>query len=208
MDNRLSKINLENLYWLGRYVERVIITLDQIVDTFDEMLDKNPMAYQVFCEKIGITDTFKDGDHFLSEYILNEALPYSMISNINMAYQNAMVSRDILKIRCFGYLRNALSVLKKCDVTKIYTLKEVKDSLFAFWGSLQEYLESQSVYSIILMGKYVEKIDLGLRFQRGDMYRSWARLEWMMSHFEISLKYEEITLQGINSLFDRSFGES
>ena len=43
-----------NLFWLGRYSERVMTTLDEFVIHFDRMLDMDPAAYLDFLEKLAL----------------------------------------------------------------------------------------------------------------------------------------------------------
>lgn len=55
-----------NLFWLGRYSERVMTTLDEFVIHFDRMLDMDPAAYLDFLEKLALPNIYIDSEDFLT----------------------------------------------------------------------------------------------------------------------------------------------
>ena len=53
----ISIKSTDNLFWLGRYVERVFTTLRVFSEYYDKMIDKDENAYIDFCRKLGIENT-------------------------------------------------------------------------------------------------------------------------------------------------------
>ena len=57
----MGTISLEkrdNLYWLGRYTERVYTTLNIFNKCFDRMLDSDENAYQNLCCRLDIPNIY------------------------------------------------------------------------------------------------------------------------------------------------------
>ena len=54
----------DNLFWLGRYTERVHTMLKYYIEATDLMIDTDPDYYAVLCRKIGIPDVYGSREKF------------------------------------------------------------------------------------------------------------------------------------------------
>ena len=82
-----------HLYWLGRYTERVYTTLRIYSRSFDEMIDESRDSYQSFCRSVDIPDIYVSKEDFLRRYPFDPTVPDSIVSNLERAYDNAVVLR-------------------------------------------------------------------------------------------------------------------
>ena len=98
----------DHLFWLGRYTERVYTTLRYFFQSADQMIDSNPGHYDEFCRKIGIENVYETKESFLLQYPFDENNPDSIISNLNRAYDNAIVMRDYIGTETMAYIQLAI----------------------------------------------------------------------------------------------------
>ena len=112
---------------------------------------------------MGIPNTYVDGDDFIKRFIFDDNNSHSIISNLDNAYNNAVLSKDVIKHECYSYLRLASNLLRDINTKQLYRLLNVQDNIFSFFGSILEYMEDEVAYNIVLMGKYIERIDTFLR---------------------------------------------
>ncbi len=156
----------DRLFWLGRYGERVLTTLMTYFDFYDEMIDGDEEAYRIFCEKIAIPDVYGSKENFQQRYLFDQDDPNSIISNMERAFDNAVVMRGELGTYTLAYVQLALDVLKgengKADAP-VYDLQQVIDYLNAFWGCMDDQVEDEVCRNIIKCGKYLERLDLYMR---------------------------------------------
>ena len=92
----ISIKSTDNLFWLGRYVERVFTTLRVFSEYYDKMIDKDENAYIDFCNKLGIENTYSYKQEFITKYLFDENDPNSVMSNLLCAYDNAVVMRNAI----------------------------------------------------------------------------------------------------------------
>ena len=163
----ISQEKVNNLYWLGRYSERVYTTIREFFDGYDKMLE-NPEYYKIYCESMQIPNVYKDEPDFIVHYISDECDINSILSNLYRAYDNCIVLRNEIGSETMSYLELALKYLKAIDNFESYVLdlQLVLDYLLAFYGSLSENVEDYEVRSIITTGKRIERLDLYLRLQK------------------------------------------
>ncbi len=156
----------DRLFWLGRYAERVLTTLVAFFDFYDEMIDGDEKAYRTYCKKIAIPDVYKSKEDFQQKYLFDGQNPDSVISNMERAFDNAVVIRGELGTYTLSYIQMALDVLKgeggKADAPA-YDLQQVIDYLNAFWGCMDDQTEDEECRNIIKCGKYLERLDLYMR---------------------------------------------
>ena len=204
----MGTISLEtasNLYWLGRNTERCSLLIDIFSNTFDSMLDKDNTCYIDLCEEKGKPNTYFYCDDFIKIFIFYENNSHSIISNLDNAYNNAVLSKDVLKHECYSYLRLASNLLRDINTKQLYRLLNVQDNIFSFFGSILEYMEDEVAYNIVLMGKYIERIDIFLRLgedtERID--KIYHRLNRIIPGNKFDISKVEYNLQYVNSLFER-----
>ncbi len=155
----------DRLFWLGRYGERVLTTLITFFDFYDEMIDGDEEAYKTFCEKISIPDIYGSKEEFGQRYLFDQTDPNSILSNMERAFDNAVVMRGELGTHTLSYIQMALDMLKGekgRSSAPVYDLQQVIDYLNAFWGCMDDQVEDEVSRNIIKCGKYLERLDLYL----------------------------------------------
>ena len=105
----------DHLFWLGRYTERVYTTLKYYFESADKMIDANPECYDEFCRKVGILNVYGTSENFLRTYPFDENDPNSIISNLNRAYDNAIVMRDYIGTETMAYIQLAIDDIHNAD---------------------------------------------------------------------------------------------
>lgn len=186
----LEKSN--HLYWLGRYSERAFTTIRTFMDAYDSMLDQDPNAYRRVCEKLSIPDVYGSKEVFIINYLFDETDPNSVYSNLSRACDNASVMRDMLSSTALGYVQLALGVMEsaKKETFCLLHLQEVLDDLYAFWGCVDDYVESSACRNIMKAGRYIERVDLYIRlgYDENALELAFERLQYRLqrSHVEIN----------------------
>ena len=82
----ISIDQVDHLYWLGRYTERVYTTLKMFAKSFDLMIDADDGIYRKFCVSLDIPDIYQSKEDFIRRYAFDDSIPDSLISNLNRAY--------------------------------------------------------------------------------------------------------------------------
>ncbi len=166
---RMSNITTEKaneLFWLGRYVERVYTTSMEFFRGYDRMIDETDISYPEYCHRVSIPNVYKDKEDFLRSYPFDESNPDSIISNLIRAYDNAVVLRDDIGSDTLSYIQLAIYDMRKAalGVAPLIGLQTVVDDIFAFWGCLDDRVVDYSERSIVKAARRIERIDLFLRF--------------------------------------------
>ena len=187
----------DNLFWLGRYTERVHTTLKYYIEATDLMIDQDPDYYAVLCRKIGIPDVYGSREQFLTTYPFDTSDPNSIISNLYRAYDNAIVMRDYIGTETMAYIQLALDDIKTAEreETFLADLMLVIDHILAFWGCVNDLIYDEQTRNIIKLGKGVERIDLYLSLGRpaADIRREYGRMKQFLRkshiHYDESILY-------------------
>lgn len=162
----LSIAQMGHLYWLGRYLERVKMTLDVSNDIFDRLIDDEAgLDVPEICERLAIPDTYRDADNFMSRYLFDEDDPNSIISNLNRAFDNGVVLRDCIRTPTLSYIQLALDTLLagEASTSPMLEVQQTLDYLYAFWGALGDYVPDVRTRYTVRVGGSVERADLALR---------------------------------------------
>ena len=165
----MSNITTEKaneLFWLGRYVERVYTTCMEFFKGYDRMIDEREVSYPEYCRRVSIPNVYADKEDFLRSYPFDESNPDSIISNLIRAYDNAVVLRDDIGSDTLSYIQLAIYDMRKASlgVAPLIGLQTVVDDLFAFWGCMDDRVVDYSERSIVKAARRIERIDLYLRF--------------------------------------------
>lgn len=176
----ISINKLDNLYWLGRYTERVYTSIRKFYRIYDSMIEAPEGAYKTYCEKLNIPDIYSGNEEFLTEYIFSKENPDSLYSNMSRAYDNAIVLREELSSNVLAYVQLALDTFEanKNSSAPLLELQSVLDYLLAFWGCVDDYVVDEDCRNIMKCGKYVERIDLYIRlnYHVNDIEKEFNKL--------------------------------
>ena len=198
----ISVEQADRLYWLGRYTERVYTTLRIYFRSFDTMIDEITDSYQEFCKSIDIPNIYTDKVDFVKRYPFDPENPDSIISNLNRAYDNAIVLRESIGSESLAYIQLAIYAMNKAaqSHSPLYELQKVNDNILAFYGIVDDQIDSENVRNIIKAGKRIERIDMYARLgvKREELEREICR---MIPRVEkSSLKYNADKIESLRSL--------
>ena len=194
----ISAEQADRLFWLGRYVERVYLTLKLFNNTLDAMIDEDAQSrIEDFCERLSIPSYIYAGaDDFETRYLFDEANPDSLYSNLSRAYDNAIILRNFITSESLSFVQMALDRLHEGKVSQSAFLEtqQVADWLLAFWGSIEETVLNPERRDLLKVGKYVEHIDLVIRLEQPYeiLTRMLPRLESRVSHVSALLQTDKL----------------
>lgn len=198
----ISVEQTDRLYWLGRYTERVYTTIRLFSDSYDETLDLKPEVYDSFCQKLDIPNIYTSAEDFRRRYPFDETDPNSIFSNLNRAYDNAIVLRESIGSETLAYIQLAIYEMNKAkkSCAPLLEMQKVMDNILAFWGIADDLIESENVRNIIKVGKRIERIDLYGRLHqpREQMLREIHRLVGRIDRCE--LDYHKESLENLKLL--------
>ncbi len=190
------------LYWLGRYTERVYTTIRIYFERFDRMIDENQDSYEQFCQMIDIPNIYTSREDFLKRYPFDTDNPDSIISNMYRAYDNGIVLREKITTEALSYIQLAVYELKKAAVSRspLIEMQQVLDYLLAFWGTIDDRIDSEHIRNVIKAGKRIERIDLYARLGL-DAKEILREVHRMKPRVERSgLSYEKEKLEQLEAL--------
>lgn len=163
----ISPSKANHLFWLGRYVERVYMTLHLLRKVNDKMIDGKPADYEEFWKKLDATDSYASTGEFQLGMMYDEQNPCSVLSSLNRSLDNAIVLREDIKSETMSYIEMSIALMRKLRnsaESNITNLQPITDWMLAFGGSLAQRVDDIKILSIIALGQKVEKIDIMLRF--------------------------------------------
>ena len=200
----ISVEQTDRLFWLGRYTERVYTTMRLYFETYDAMIDKSGEEYKRFCELMEIPDVYESGEDFGRKYPFDPENPDSIISNLNRAYDNAIVLREAIGTETLAYIQLAIYEMQKAAVidAPVIEFQKIEDNIMAFWGICDDMIEDENTRNIIKIGKRVERIDLYARLhaKKTDMVREYHRLAGRIGRTK--LNYRQEVLDRIEELLE------
>ena len=176
----ISVEQTNRLFWLRRYSERVYTTLRLYYNSFDMMIDEITDSYTEFCRMVDIPDVYGSKEVFKENYPFDEDNPDSIFSNLNRAYDNAIVLREEIGSEALSYIQLAIYDMNKAKISRapLIEMQRVIDNILAFWGIVDDSIDSEQVRNIIKTGKRIERIDLYARLgiERKELVREIHRL--------------------------------
>lgn len=195
----ISVENLDRLYWLGRYSERVYTSARLFATSFDRMIDMDLNDHARFCELLDIPDIYRSREDFCERYILDEQDRNSIYANLIRAYDNAVELRNEIGSEPITYMQLSLYDMKRSKVLSapIVGLQKVIDNILAFWGIVDDMIEDENVRNIIKTGKRIERLDLYGRLQADrtaiarEVHRLAGRIRRTNLHYDAA-KIEEL----------------
>lgn len=192
----------DRLFWLGRYTERVYTTIRLFSAKVDEMLDGQPGSYGEFCRDLDIPNIYVSDEDFQHRYAFDKEDENSIISNLNRAYDNAIVLRESIGSETLSYIQLAIYEMKKAEksAAPLLEMQKVQDNILAFWGIADDMIESENVRNIIKIGKRVERIDLFARLKqpKEEMIREVQRMAGRIDR--CSVKYSKERMEQLKKL--------
>lgn len=163
----ISVKKADRLYWLGRYTERVYMTLHLLRKCYDKMIDGEPEDYEQFWKRLDPYASYSSPEEFALGMLYDEKNPCSVLSELIMAKDNAILLREDITTESLSFIELSISYMNKCKaekITNITRLQNVTDWVLAFWGSVEQRIFNRKELAMLMVGKTIENIDMCLRF--------------------------------------------
>ena len=200
----ISVEQVDHLYWLGRYTERVYTTLKIYSESFDRMIDESEDSYQKYCDSLDIPNIYESKEDFLKRYPFDISVPDSIISNLNRAYDNAIVLRETIGSEALSYIQLSIYAMNNASVSDapLIDLQEIMDDLLSFWGLVDDQIDSDQIRNIIKAGKRIERIDLYARLEveKPRLVREVRRM--IPRVLRSGMKYDDMSLSRVSTLIN------
>lgn len=163
----ISANKANRLYWLGRYTERVYISLHLLRRYYDKMIDGQAKEYEEYYQKLDTNNPYPDMESFRLGYMYDAHNPCSILAGLEAANDNAIVLREEIMSETLSYVQMSLCHIKKAAAAgdaNITDLQCITDYLLAFWGSIDERVFDERIRNFLRIGKLVENLDMHIRF--------------------------------------------
>ena len=190
------------LFWLGRYIERVYTTLRMYNREYDRLIDETQDSYGAYCQRMGIPNIYSSREGFVKRYPFDASNPDSIRSTLDRAYDNAILLRGELGTQCLAYVEMTIYDLKRAETAPapLIPLRDLVDHILAFWGIVDDVIDSEQVRSILKTGKRIERIDMyaRLRYDAGEVAHEIRRLSGRIP--KTGLNYDQGTIDCLMAL--------
>lgn len=165
----ITKSKVENLYWLGRYGERVFTTLSTFLPFYDRVMDTDVDAFRPFARALDLPQDFTDFDTFITSFLYDGENSDSVRSAIRSAFYNAVPLRPELGSRLLQYIELAMAGIDEAaahssHANDLYDHRDITDLALSFWGGIEDSQIDMSLKTLLFLGKYLERVDLYTRF--------------------------------------------
>ena len=163
----ISAVKANSLFCLGRYEERVYITLHLLRKCHDKMIDGELEDYWPIWQKLDTTGAYQTIEEFTFGIMYDDTNPSTVMAAQTKAMDNAILLREDILSETLSYLEMSLALLKECrkkQEKNVICLQPVIDWSLAFWGSAQQRLQNHKALYIMSIGRNVENMDMLLRF--------------------------------------------
>lgn len=163
----ISASKANQLYWLGRYQERVYMTLHFLRKCYDQMIDGNPESYHHLRETLDPAHSNLSNEEFALGMVYDETNPSSVFSALNRAMDNAILLREDIYTETLSYIEMSIALMKKCkkeNKINMTLLQYITDWSLAFWGSAEQRIYNTRILNIMMIGRHVEFLDMMLRY--------------------------------------------
>lgn len=196
---------VDHLFWLGRYTERVHTILKGFFDGYDRMIDSDADKYKNICKELDIPDIYGSREDFIKKYPFDSNDPNSIISNLNRAYDNAVVMRDQIGTLTLSYIQLALYDMKNAEFSDapLIELQHVIDNILAFWGCVDDAMDDEEERSIVKAGKRVERLNLFLSFRHDLQSVKREHMKLRRRIARTGMRYNHAVLDDIEEILDK-----
>lgn len=163
MEQLLTANVATNLYWFGRYLERIEATLLEVVYAFDKIIDTNKDCGKDIYKKLDIDLEYSNAKEFLNVAIFGNHHA-NLHTLIGYAKENAIICRTNMDTEAFGSVVELANLLKQSGLDIDCRLADNVLSLISeIWGELTRKQHRYVSDYFIRLGKLVEKVDFHLR---------------------------------------------
>lgn len=167
----LTANSATNLYWLGRYIERINGILIHLMPAYDKSIDIDKNAGKALYESFGIELEYSNAHEFLEVAIFGDH-PSNLATLAEFARENAIICRSYINTEAFGEIIELNAMLK--NAANSYSdidYKLINDALSLIseiWGEVSKVSKSNTSDHFLKLGRLIEKLDFHLRFNPPD----------------------------------------
>lgn len=158
-----------NLYWLGRHLERIELSLFEINKAYDEIIDVDKEAGIKLYKQYGIAIEYTGAHDFLAQAIRGDHSA-NFANIMENARENAIISRSNIDASAFGEiieLHELLQNISKSTLPIDYKVIDTALSLISeIWGAHEKKGHRRCSDYFLKLGKLIEEVDFRLRFNK------------------------------------------
>ena len=170
MEQLLTANVATNLYWFGRYLERIESTLLEVVYAFDKIIDTDKNCGKEMYKKLGVDLEYSNAKNFLTEAVFGNHQA-NLNTLINYAKENAIICRTNMDTEAFGSVIELANLLKHSGLEiDCRFVDNVLSLISEIWGELTRKQHRQASDYFIRLGKLVEKVDFHLRLGKNKEF--------------------------------------
>lgn len=171
MEQLLTANVATNLYWLGRYLERVESTLIEINKAADSIIDVDAKAGVKLFKKFHIKLKYSNSRDFLSQAIRGDHAS-NLATIMHNARENSIISRSYIDIDAFGEIIELESLFRNMDNSPLpIDYKDIDTALSLvseIWGAQSKRGHRNFSDYFLKLGKLVEELDFRIRFNKNS----------------------------------------
>lgn len=172
MEQLLTGNVATNLYWFGRYLERIEATLLEVVTAFDKTIDIDKDCGKRLFEKLEIEIEYKSAKDFLNVALFSDH-SVNIDTLMTFARENAIICRADMYTSAFGSVIELSDLIKREKNTtqvEFGFIDKVLSLISEIWGELTRRQKRNTSDYFIRLGKLVEKVDSHLRLERNKEF--------------------------------------
>ncbi len=168
--NIITADKANRLIWLGRYAERVYISLHLLRRYYDLVIDDHISNFSEYYTCLGVNCDGRDveSEAFQLSQLYDFTNICSIATSLNLANDNGIVLRRDITSESLSYLQMSQKLLSECaerSEKNITELQPITDYMLAFFGSIDERVFDERIRKFLKIGKLIENIDLHIRFK-------------------------------------------
>ncbi|UCG41283.1 MAG: alpha-E domain-containing protein [Acidimicrobiia bacterium] len=212
----------ENLFWIGRYVERAEDTARLLDVTYHGVLEaasERPpeVQWRELLETLLLDDEVSDadtaGDRVGSLLIADREFPGSVTSMIGMARENARTTREWLSVEVWEALNDLHLEVRNMDLGRLTrdqpyeVLQRVRSGCQAVIGAVDSSMHRSEGYRFLIAGQRLERALITTRvlavwqrrlgeFGTQAAFAEWVRLLKSVSAYEAYLRIHRASMDG------------
>ncbi|MFI3239257.1 MAG: alpha-E domain-containing protein [Bacteroidales bacterium] len=203
--NIITADKANRLYWLGRYTERIYLSLHLLRRYYDKVIDGdiNDLKEYYECLSLEYSDEDLNNERVQLSQLYDPENVCSIISSINYASDNAIMLRRDITSESLSYIQMSQVIIDECaaiNEQNISKLQPITDYMLAFFGSIDERVFDTTIRRYIKVGKLIENLVLHVRFNY--TYQRIAEAFELLKEYikQDAAMYDHVVMQRLNDL--------